>query len=127
MIAIGEYPIPLPQIFTSLHRDWLGPTTRNLTSLKLYGNVLWQYIPPTKFLTEAAHFSVLNKLELGSFPITHEYQMDWILSHDTLKQLVLKDCLITHYMRFPKVLDEEGHTAPCLDTNDIYMNKLRWL
>jgi hypothetical protein len=55
--------------------------------------------------------------------------MDWILSHNTLEQLVLKDCLITHYMRFPKVLDEEGHAALFLDTDDIpvYMNKLRWL
>lgn len=129
LTTIKGYAAPLPELFTSLHRDWLGPSAEKLTSLTLYGNILWQYVPRTKFLTEATHFSSLKRLELGSFPITHEYQMDWILSHETLEELVLNDCQITHYMSFPKVRDSDGHMTPFLDTENtpVYKNKLRWL
>jgi hypothetical protein len=97
--------------------------------ISLYGNILWQYVLHTKFLLEAAHFTGLKKLELGSSSITYEYQMDWILSHNTLEQLILNDCRITHHMNFPKVLDSEGCMTSPLDTDDmpVYMNKLRWL
>jgi hypothetical protein len=39
--TVGSYAAPLPQLFTPLHRDWLGPTAKNLTSLTFYGNILW--------------------------------------------------------------------------------------
>jgi len=44
-INTNGYMAPLPDVFTSLHRDWLGPTAANLTSLTLYGTILWQYVP----------------------------------------------------------------------------------
>jgi hypothetical protein len=109
--AAPEQAYDLPELydfFAELPRVWLAPAQATLTSLTLHSNDFWGYTPRVDF--RALHFSQLRRLELGNFTFTHEWQLEWILSHgETLEVLVLDDCPIIRYMKEYYPLDEEGY------------------
>ncbi|CZR51411.1 uncharacterized protein PAC_01286 [Phialocephala subalpina] len=100
----------IPQMYTFFHEFpdlWLKPTQNNLTSLTLHADLYWGYMPLCDF--RSLHFPKLKKLELGNYAFTHDWQLDWILSHDTLEELVLDDAVITNYIYGYGPLDNENY------------------
>jgi hypothetical protein len=77
-----------------LQRYWLEPLQQRLKHLKIYSNCMWGYLP--KCDLRGLHFPHLKSLALGNMTFTHDWQLDWIVSHDTLEMLTLDDCPIVH-------------------------------
>ncbi len=56
------------------------------------------------------HFPKLKKLQLENYTFSHDWQLDWILSHGaTLEELMLDDCPIVSFIRNYGEIDEEGY------------------
>jgi hypothetical protein len=77
-----------------LQQYWLAPLQNKLINLKIYSSCLWGYLP--KCDLRGLHFPRLKTLSLGNMAFTHDGQLDWILSHDTLELLTLDGCPIVH-------------------------------
>ena len=77
-----------------LRQHWLEPLQDKLVNLKIYSNCPWGYLP--KCDLRGLHFPRLKSLSLGNMTFTHDWQLDWIISHDTLELLTLDDCPIIH-------------------------------
>ena len=73
---------------------WLHPVQAQLVHLKLYSAYMeWGYFPSCDL--RSLHFPKLSSLALGSMTFTHDWQLEWILSHaSTLRSLILDDCPI---------------------------------
>jgi hypothetical protein len=96
--ASGESSIDKPALHTGYTQDlpniWLRPLNGQLTRLTLYGDSLWGIWPIVDFRT-IPRFMHLKSLSLGNFTIAHNWQIDWIVSHnETLEELILDDCFI---------------------------------
>lgn len=77
---------------------WLKSTQHTLTSLTLHATIYWGYKPFCDL--RCLHFPKLKRLDLGRLAITHDWQMDWVLSHsETLEHLTLDTCAIATYIR----------------------------
>ncbi|KAM0723589.1 hypothetical protein Q7P37_000576 [Cladosporium fusiforme] len=95
-----------------LRTHWLEPCHQNLLHLKLYSNCYWGYLP--KCDLQGLHFPHLKSLALQRMTFTHNWQLDWILSHAaTLKLLSLDKCPIVHQVFIAQRLDSEGY--PLID------------
>jgi hypothetical protein len=77
-----------------LQQYWLKPLQDKLIKLKIYSSCLWGYLP--KCDLRGLHFPRLKSLSLGNMTFTHDWQLDWIISHHTLELLTLDDCPIVH-------------------------------
>jgi len=101
--AAPETSIELEEVHTffgiDLKQYWLRPVQHQLVHLKLYAReTYWGYLP--FFDPQDLHFPALKHLALGNYSFTHDWQLDWILSHaETLQSLVLDDCPIVHACR----------------------------
>jgi hypothetical protein len=90
-----EYPERHRFFGKDLIEYWLAPTQPKLVNLKLYSNCYWGYLPKCDF--RPLHFPLLKSLVFGNMTFTHDWQLDWILSHgETLQSLTLDDCPIVH-------------------------------
>lgn len=97
-----------------LQRYWLEPLQDfgRLTKLKLYGSIPWGYLPACDL--RGFHFPKLTSLCLGHMTFTHDWQLDWILSHgSTLRSLILDNCPIIADADIDYKLDTKGY--PILD------------
>ncbi|KAM0700435.1 hypothetical protein Q7P35_012156 [Cladosporium inversicolor] len=89
---------------------WLAPVQHNLVSLKLYSNCYWGYLP--KCDLRKLHFPRLKRLALGKMTFTHDWQLDWILSHgQTLESLTLYDCPLVHDANVAQGMDSERYVT----------------
>lgn len=87
---------------------WLAPVQHNLISLKLYSNCYWGYLP--KCDLRKLHFPRLKRLALGKMTFTHDWQLDWILSHgQTLESLTLYDSPLVHDFNVAQTMDSERY------------------
>ncbi|KAF2814724.1 uncharacterized protein BDZ99DRAFT_367371, partial [Mytilinidion resinicola] len=78
---------------TELKDQWLRPVAHQLKKLALYGDNFWGYWPRCDL--RSLHFPKLKSLFLGNMTFTHDWQLDWILTHaDTLEELRLDHCPI---------------------------------
>jgi hypothetical protein len=78
-----------------LRKFWLQPLQEigKLTNLKLYGMISWGYLP--KCDLRDLHFPKLKSLSLGNMTFTHDWQLEWIVSHgSSLESLTLHNCPI---------------------------------
>lgn len=108
--AAPENSIGIPDRHRFFGKDllefWLAPVSQNLVNLKLYGSCYWGYIPKCDF--RGLQFPRLRRLALGNMTFTHDWQLDWILSHgQTLESLTLDDCPIVHDAKVYYPLDSE--------------------
>jgi hypothetical protein len=72
--------------------------------------VQWGYLPRDDL--RGMHFPKLQKLDLGSYTFSHDWQLEWIAAHGaTLQELTLDDCPIVHQMRDYGQLDSEGYAV----------------
>ena len=95
---------------------WLAPLQQNLVHLKIYSTCYWGYLP--KCDLRPLHFPRLKSLALGNMTFTHEWQLDWIISHgDTLESLILDDCPIVHDAMLSQNLDPERYVVLTDDYN----------
>lgn len=93
-----------------LRQYWLEPLQDKLVNLKIYSNCPWGYLP--KCDLRGLHFPRLKTLSLGNMTFTHDWQLDWIISHgDTLELLTLDDCPIVHEAMILGDLDSERYLA----------------
>jgi hypothetical protein len=114
------YTLPyLTTFFSQLPPTWLSHSP-NLTSLSLSCDTYWGYIFGCDF--RSLHLPNLKKLELGKYAISHDSQLNWIVSHgNTLEELVLKDVVILSYaygLRYPTLESEHNEYALSNDTFD---------
>lgn len=94
---------------------WLAPMQENLANLKIYSNCYWGYLPKCDF--RPLHFPRLKTLAFGNMTFTHDWQIDWIVSHGaTLQSLTLDDCPIVHDALMYNNLDSER----CVKLQDDY-------
>ena len=108
----SEHEIELPgrQVFfgRDLQQYWLAPLQHQLKHLKIYSNCMWGYLP--KCDLRGLHFPHLNSLALGNMTFTHDWQLDWIISHGaTLEALTLDDCPIIHQAMVRDAQDSERY------------------
>ena len=104
--------------FAEFPKVWLKPASTNLESLTIHADHCWGYLP--KCDLRSVHFPKLRKLELGNFSFSHDWQLDWILSHGrTVVKLVLNDCPIVSYSYNYGPSDAENYPInPRTDTGD---------
>ena len=110
--ACPESEIELPERHQFFGKDlidlWLAPVQQNLVNLKIYSNCYWGYLPKCDF--RPLHFPKLKSLAFGNMTFTHDWQLDWILSHgNTLESLTLDDCPIVHDAMITQTLDAERY------------------
>ena len=103
-----EYPERHQFFGIDLIELWLAPVQQNLVNLKIYSNCYWGYLPKCDLRT--LHFSKLKSLAFGNMTFTHDWQLDWIISHGrTLESLTLDDCPIVHDAMVAETLDPERY------------------
>lgn len=103
-----EYPERHQFFGTDLIDLWLAPVQHNLVNLKLFSNCYWGYLPKCDLLK--LRFPRLKGLALGRMTFTHDWQMDWIISHgQTLESLTLYDCPIVHGAKVAQTMDSERY------------------
>ena len=109
------------EFFTGLPRAWLAPAAPNLTCLALGASQLWGYILKVHF--RGVHFPRLKSLVMHNFVFSHDWQLEWILSHTSLETLSLFRCqILTDALWFGEK-DDEGYPTslfqydvlPCQD------------
>jgi hypothetical protein len=100
---------------------WLKPAQKNLTSLTIHSYDFWGYMPKADL--RSAHFPDLRVLELANFAFTHDWKLDWILSHaKTLEELILDDCPTISYVYNYGEMDHEKYPEdPRNDYGDDHM------
>lgn len=85
----------------------------NLVHLKLDSTSYWGWIP--KCDLRGTHFPKLKSLELGEMTFTHDWQIEWIISHGgTLTSLSLRECPIIHDIWIDHTMDAEGYPVHTL-------------
>ncbi|KAM0724165.1 hypothetical protein Q7P37_000047 [Cladosporium fusiforme] len=115
--------IELPELHAFFGRDlrkyWLEPLQDQLEHLELTGRSFWGYVP--KCDLRGLHFPKLQSLVLEQMTFTHDWQLEWILSHGkTLTSLTLRDCPIIHATWIGHTLDDENY--PTLTLGE----RLKW-
>ena len=110
--AAPESNIELPERHQFFGIDlidfWLAPVQHNLVNLKIYSNSYWGYLP--KCDLRKLHFPKLKGLAFGNMTFTHDWQLDWIVSHgQTLESLTLDDCPIVHDAIVGQTMDHERY------------------
>jgi hypothetical protein len=113
--------------FTKHVEEWIGQNQAILKSLNLVFEGYLGYYP--KLDLRNIHYPCLKVLKLSHVTLSHEAQIDWILSHkNTLTTLHLFDCPIIANISTKMVLDKEfypvaGEVAQSITTAE---NDLRW-
>jgi hypothetical protein len=98
-LANTPYLIEMPERYRVFSHDleffWLIPVKNQLSRLELSGNCFWGYIP--KCDLRNLHFPKLTSLTLASTMFTHDWKLDWIISHSKrLESLTLLSCPIVY-------------------------------
>lgn len=106
----NEMNFPERHIFfgRDLLEHWLKPVQQKLVHLKLYSNCYWGYLP--KCDLRGLHFPHLKSLAFGNMTFSHDWQLDWIVSHGgSLESLTLDDCPIIHDALTGQEIDAERY------------------
>lgn len=75
-----------------LRSRWLEPLADQLDTLTLYWDTRWGLFPPMDI--RDLHFPKLRSLLLGTYVFGLDEQLQWLLSHNTLRYLSLDTCVI---------------------------------
>jgi hypothetical protein len=131
--ASPEESITKPALHTGFGRDlpniWLKPTTSQLTHLTLYGTECYWGIYPFVDFRNIPTFTRLKSLCLGNFTIAHDWQVDWIVSHNaTLEELIMDDCLILPALRMKTTMTKANFPdlAPSKLNHGIFRITVYW-
>ena len=95
------------EFFTRLPRAWLAPASHDLTFLALGAAGLWGYLLKVDF--RGVHFPRLKSLLMEDFVFSHDWQLDWILSHTSLQEMRLIQCWILIHAHWYGEKDNEGY------------------
>ncbi|ORY02851.1 hypothetical protein BCR34DRAFT_492855 [Clohesyomyces aquaticus] len=107
------------QIFMDeLPSTWLQPISSHITVLSLAQDEPFGYLP--KLDLRSIHFPHLASLHIGNWTFTHDWQLEWLISHHiTLHSLFLLDCSIIYHILPNDPVDSEGYyTFPYDAEND---------
>ncbi|KAJ8067789.1 hypothetical protein OCU04_003386 [Sclerotinia nivalis] len=114
--------------FAELPSTWLAPCAENLKFLTIHCDQLWGYFPRCDW--RGVHFPRLEKLELGNYSFSHDWQLDWIISHGkTLEVLTLDACPMLSVVRQFGNLDEENYAVQPtagLDERKTWHYRTKW-
>ncbi len=76
--------------------------------LCLSADLRWGWYPKTDF--RHVRFPKLKSLALGNFTFSHDWQLEWLLSHESLCRLRLSGCSILAFANpTPQFLDSDGY------------------
>lgn len=119
-----EYPYqfsPLGDVshefFTDLPEAWLAPASTGLTSLSLGANELWGYLLKVDF--RDVRFPHLKSLRMQSFVFSHDWQLEWILSHKSLQKLRLHECRMLTEARWNGKKDDDNYPTEYSPDGDL--------
>lgn len=113
-----EWPSPkwfLPgycvKFFNTLPNTFLRPACQTLKCVYLGAGLHWGWHPKVDF--RHIHFPHLESLALGFFIFSHDWQLEWLLSHaKSLRYLRLGYCDILAFANpTPNRLDSDGYLA----------------
>lgn len=104
--------------FTRLPLAWLAPASHDLTFLALGARGLWGYLLKVDF--RGVHFPQLKSLSMKDFVFSHDWQLDWILSHTSLQQMRLIQCWILIHAHWYGEEDNEGYPISFSLINEDY-------
>ena len=110
--------------FANLPSTWLQPATQHLKHLTLYSDTPFGFFP--KLDLRNIRLSNLRTLALGQYIISHDWQIDWIVSHSTtLHELYLDHCSILYQIGHadPDWLDEEGYPKHNNNNSSLYFER----
>ena len=94
--------------YKSLCSIWLTPVSQGLTTLSLDAGDYWGYNPKIDF--SRTHFPKLKTLALGHYLWSHDWQLQWLLSHGgTLEHLYMEMSPLLVQYRSSHELDNEGY------------------
>jgi len=111
------YTIPERTTFFTQLPSTLLCHSPNLTSLNLSCDQDWGFVFGCDF--RSLHLPNLKMLRLGKYVISHDSQLDWILSHgNTLKELVFNDVVILSYAYGIRDPDPEDNNNAIALTHD---------
>lgn len=102
--------------YMTLPDTWLHPACQNLRTLYLSAEKPWGWYPKVDF--RHTHFPHLRDLSLRKFTLSHDWQLQWLLSHaQSLHHLRMGSCVILVVAEPTKQrLDSDGYLIPA-DTN----------
>lgn len=110
---------------------WQASKCENLTRLDICADRFWGYYPKIDF--RDVTFPRLRTLVLSQFIFSHDWQLQWLLRHDTLKELVLPRCVILAEAWSSDERDEDGYSFRLADEDYVYCGptvayafKTRW-
>lgn len=91
--SIARVSARLKSVMQGFPSLWLQPASANLTRLHLCFD--WPARQWPQLDLQSIHLPKLETLALGKLYFSHDWQLDWIISHaPTLKHLALVDCRI---------------------------------
>lgn len=105
----SSFNLPEMGLFAAtLPSMWIQPAASGFTRLALYWDTRWGYTPKADF--RGMHLPQLRHLEMGKWTISHDWQIDWLISHgETLSTLWMDDCHILAKAWAYFRVDNEGY------------------
>lgn len=113
--ALPEQSVDFYKLFPD---TWLLPACQNLKFLYLSGDMRWGWYPKVDF--RHINFPHLQSLALGLFTFSHDWQLEWILSHSgCLRRLRLIACSVLAFAdATPQFLDGDGYRMRADDNSN---------
>lgn len=105
--------------FTRLPRAWLAPAASHLKCLALSAPELWGYLLKVDF--RGVHFLKLESLVMTKFVFSHDWQLEWILSHNSLQEMRLMQCRILTHATWLGEKDDEGYPTRFLRSDTLHL------
>ena len=105
----------MANFFQDFSQLWLKPPSNNLTDLDLsMRGYLWGYHPRVDFRgIELPH---IRSLRLEFFTFSHDWQLEWLSTLQSLSNLVLENCPIISHVYLLHEPDQEGYP-----TNEVFV------
>lgn len=100
-----------------LPMTWLVPVASHIHALSLAQDEPFGYLP--KLDLRFLHFQQLKSLHVRNWTFTHDWQLEWLISHhNTLQELLLFDCAIVYHAVPNGPVDSEGYYTGAYDAED---------
>ena len=98
--------------YMTLPDTWLDPACRNLRTLYLSAERPWGWYPKVDF--RHTRFPHLRNLSLENFTLSHDWQLQWLLSHSqSLQHLRMASCAVLVLADpAPQRLESDGYLIP---------------
>jgi hypothetical protein len=125
--------------WSSFPNTWLAPIQSTVARLSIRSHRYQSYRGPWGFFPKCdlrgLRFENLESLTLGSWVVTHRWQVDWLLAQPALAHLTLDNCVIPRYVEQRRPLDDEFYPrydglgsdwCPPWEPRTLWLPRLTW-